>query len=148
MNIRELSVVLGHYNITPEAYDRIQVIPFFKRALEANIVEWNSALTTHERVKIEAAAILEAAMPKLGARMMRETEGLPAVIEAGKLFAKISGIGEEKINGPSAEKFTITINLGGDEKLRFEKDVTPRTKAGETTPLLAHAEGSGDPEAL
>lgn len=126
MDIKELDVVLGYYRLTLEQYAEVCKIPFFKRALENSTLEWNSALSTHERMKIEAAAILEEGLPILGARMKNKDETFAAATEAGKLFAKIAGLGEVSRDAPApGEKFTITINLGDDTKLHYEKDVTP-----------------------
>jgi hypothetical protein len=94
--------------------------------LETAAIEWNSALSTHDRIRIEAAAIMEDAMPGLSARMKSRDEALPAAIEAGKLFAKLAGLGEvNKAAAGSGEKFVIQIDLGADTKLRYEKDVSP-----------------------
>lgn len=125
MDIKDLAVVLEHYKLTREQYDQLaQHNEFFKQALHVSIIEWNSALTTPERIKLESAAILEDALPRLGARMANAAEGLPGVVEAAKLFAKIAGLGEKE-QGTSApgERFTINIDLGGDH--RTIKDVTP-----------------------
>jgi hypothetical protein len=126
MDIKVLPDILKHYKLTEETYIDICKVPFYKRALEVATIEWNSALSTHERLRIEAAASLEDALPGLSARMNNKDETLPAATEVGKLFAKIAGIGEPERGGAAAtEKFTITINLGADKKLEFTKDVTP-----------------------
>jgi hypothetical protein len=126
MDIKDLAVVLEHYKLTQEQYDHLKENhEFFKQALHVSVIEWNSALTTAERIKLESAAILEDALPRLGARMANAAEGLPGVVEAAKLFAKIAGLGEkEQTNSAPGEKFTIRIDLGGDN--RTIKDVTPQ----------------------
>lgn len=130
MDIKELDIVLGFYHLTLEQYAEVCKIPFFKRALENSTQEWNSALSTHERMKIEAAAILEEGLPILGARMKNKDETFAAATEAGKLFAKIAGLGEVNRNEAApGEKFTINISLGGDAKLQYVKDVTPAEPA-------------------
>lgn len=125
MDVKDLPVILGHYNLTVADFERLKENEFFKRALEAVTIEWNSALSTHDRIKIEAAAILEDNMPALSARMVKNEEPLNAAVEAGKLFAKIAGIGDGAKEAHPGEKFTININLGADTKLHFEKDITP-----------------------
>lgn len=127
MDIKELPEILKFYKLTDASYADICKIPFYARALEVAIIEWNSALSTHDRIKIEAAATLEDALHGLGARMKNKDEAFPAAIEAGKLFAKIAGLGEPgRTEGAPGEKFTININLGNDvPQLHFEKDVTP-----------------------
>lgn len=126
MDIKELPDILKFYKLTTATYDAICKNPFYKRALEVSTIEWNSALSTHERIRLEAAATLENALPGLSARMNNKDEAFPAAIEAGKLFAKIAGL-DANVRADSApgEKFTININLGADTKLHYEKDVTP-----------------------
>lgn len=52
--------------------------------------------------------------------MANQAEGLPGVVEAAKLFAKIAGLGEkEQGDRTPGEKFSININLGGDDKLAY-----------------------------
>src|SRR5674476_1134848 len=114
-DIRELPDVLTDYKLTQEQYNYLQSNPFFKRVLETALIEWNSSLSVHDRIKIEAAAYLEQGMPKLGARMMKDSEELKDAVETGKLFAKIAGIGEDGSKAAPGEKFSIHIDLGGDK---------------------------------
>lgn len=126
MDIQDLDVVLKDYNLTPAQFESLQKNIFFKRVLDTAIIEWNSALSTNQRIKIEAAAILEDSLHRIGARMIKEDENLPAVVEAAKVFAKLAEIGESNRAGAAGEKFTININLGADQQIRIEKDVTPK----------------------
>ena len=144
MDIKEVPIILGNYRLTQEQYDWLKENnEFFKQALHVSTIEWNSALTTPERIKLESAAILEEALPRLGARMVNQAEGLPGVVEAAKLFAKIAGVGErEQGDRAPGEKFTISINLGGDDKLVYKsKDVTPEATGPST--ISINTEGSG-----
>jgi hypothetical protein len=125
MNIKPLDTVLEIFKITPAQYEKIKVHPFFARALDQFTIEWNSAKSVHDRIRIESAIILEDAMPNLAGRMAKSDETLGAVIEAGKLLHKMSGMETERASGNPGDKFTITINLGEDTKLKFSKDITP-----------------------
>lgn len=135
MDIRELSAILGDYRITETQYDTLKENSFFKKALEASVIEWNSALSTHQRIKLQAAASLEQALPILGARMMKSDEDLNKAVETGKLLTKIAGIGEDRKDGVPGEKFTITINLGADQQLTIEKDKAPKVIDHEPTEI-------------
>ncbi len=123
MDIKTQALILKDYGLDQHQYDYLLANnEFFKAALHANTIEWNSALTTPDRLRIESAAILEDALPQLGARMVNKAEGMPGVVEAAKLFAKIAGVGEKEQGAKApGEKFSITINLGEDKKLVFEK---------------------------
>lgn len=129
MDIREHYVIIKEYGINQNQYEFLLATPFYARALDTAILEWNSALSTSERIKIEAAAILEDALPHIGARMQRLSEAMPGVVEAGKLFAKIAGLDMPAKEGSTpGERFRITINLGGDVVRHTSaepKDITP-----------------------
>lgn len=125
MDIRNISEVLKEYGLTAKQYKDLATQPYYKKALEIALQEWNSALTTVQRIKVKAAALLEQNLLNLGVRMGQETENLPAVVETGKLLTKLAGIGEQGQQQNSGEKFSITISMGGDATLKFEKDVTP-----------------------
>lgn len=119
MDIKERHVILRDHNLTQVQYDFLEAHnEFFKNALSAASIEWHAPLSTAERIKVEAAAILEDSLPGLGARMQNKSEGLPGVIEAAKLFAKVAGVGErEGSSAGTGERFTINIDLGGDAKV-------------------------------
>lgn len=137
MNIREPAETLAIYKISEAEWAVIQSNDFFKRAFDQYVIEWNSAKSTNDRLKIEAAVGLEAAMPSLSARMQSNNEDLGKAVEVAKLFSKISGVdAEPKGGGNPADKFSITINLGEDVKLKFEKDVEPtEPKVIEAVPI-------------
>lgn len=130
MNIREVHQILPDYHLTHPQFEFLKEYnQFFKQALKTMTLEWNSALTTPERIKIEAAAIMEESLLVLAGRMQNKAEGLPGVVEAGKLIAKIAGLGErEERAGPIGERFAITINLGGGAA------ITHQTKTIEGAP--------------
>ena len=118
MNIRERSTILRDFNLTDEHYAFLETYhEFYKHALKAACIEWHAPLNTQERIKVEAAAILEDSLVGLGARMQNRAEGLPGVVEVAKLFAKVAGVGElDGSNAAPGERFTINIDLGGDTK--------------------------------
>jgi len=119
MDVKERHVILKEFNLTQVQYDYLEANnDFYRSALQAASIEWHAPLSTAERIKVEAAAILEDSLPGLGARMQNKGEGLPGVIEAAKLFAKVAGVGERE-HGAAAggERFVINIDLGGDQKI-------------------------------
>lgn len=128
MDIKERHVILREYGLTQTHYDFLDTHnEFFRAALAAACAEWHSPMSTPERLRVEAAAILEDSLPGLGARMQTKAEGLPGVIEAAKLFAKIAGVGERAVSDQIAgERFTINIDLGGDQKISVS--TAPGTK--------------------
>lgn len=122
MDIQPIETILKQYSIDPQRWEELQRNGKFIRLLESQVEEWNSALNTHERVRAKSAAMLEEWLPELNNRLHDRDIGLPAKVEAGKMLTKMAGIGEREMNaGAGGERFTITINLGEDHKLSFEK---------------------------
>lgn len=149
MDIRATLEILKDYNLNKVQYDFLREHnEFFKAALTASTIEWNSAMSTQERIKAQAAAALEDKLPDLAIRMGNKSEGLPGVVEAAKLFAKIAGVGERDVGAvASGERFTITINLGADERIIVgaSQEVSKAgVLANGAGSLSAHTEGQGN----
>ncbi|MCK1742189.1 hypothetical protein IVA80_15295 [Bradyrhizobium sp. 139] len=133
MDIHPLESILKQYSIASDEWVALQRNGRFVALLSSAVEEWNSALNTHERVKLKAAAMMEEWLPELNNRLHDRDEALPAKIEGGKMLAKIAGMGERaQIEGSSGERFTVTINLGsGGQQLEFSKEVQPKVIEGE-----------------
>ena len=133
MDIKERHVILKSHGLTDVQYDFLEENnSFYKQALHAACIEWHAPLSTQDRIKVEAAAILEDSLIGLGARMQNKSEGLPGVIEAAKLFAKVAGVGEREAGvGNIGERFTINIDLGGDQKISVSSSPAPSQVASD-----------------
>lgn len=141
MDIKERHVALKDFNLTDAQYDFLESHnDFYKQALKAACIEWHSPLSTQERIKLEAAAILEDGLPGLGARMQNKSEQLSGVVEVAKLFAKVAGVGEREAGmATPGERFTINIDLGGDQKIAVSTGPAPQALA---QPALSSAQSS------
>jgi len=128
MDIQPLEIILKQYAISDETWSGLQRSTKFRALLESETEAWNTALNTHERVKLKSASMLEEWLPELNGRIHDVTEALPAKIEAGKMLAKIAGLGERNdVVGTSGERFVINISMGPQAPpLEFSKDVTPQ----------------------
>lgn len=125
MAIRTYEAIFTDFNIDEQDYYQIEKIEFYQKAKERFAIEWNSSLSTVERVKHINAFFYEQLMPKLVARARSGTEPLAAATDIAKLLAKAAGIGEVKQSDqPASEKFLITINLGADTEI-YEKTLNP-----------------------
>lgn len=135
MGMHDLPHILADHEISEERYAEIVKNPFFARTLEAEIMDWHAARNTPERVKVEAAAIIERVLPTVAARMEDPQEALTAVTDAAKMVARLAGIGEKEAatGGGSSEKFIINIDMGGNKKLNYVKDITPMEPAIEVS---------------
>jgi hypothetical protein len=127
MDIKERHVILQDNKLTEAQYDFIESHnTFYKAALHAACIEWHAPLSTQERIKVEAAAILEDSLIGLGVRMQSKSEGLPGVVEVAKLFAKVAGVGEREGNQTApGERFVINIDLGGGQKITASASPAP-----------------------
>lgn len=126
MDIQPLQAILKSHQISPETWSYIKDTPRFLWFLKDQMATWEGALNTHERVKLKAAAMLEEWLPELNNRIHDGHETLPAKIEAGKLLTKMAGIGERAAaaeGGGGGERFSVTINLGADTQLKFDKEL-------------------------
>lgn len=124
MDIQPIETILKQYSISSETWDSLQRNSKFQQLLSSQVEEWNGAMNTHERVRAKSAAMLEEWLPELNNRMHDSGEALPAKIEAGKMLSRMAGIGVSAAEaGGGGTRFTVTINLGEDHKLSFEKQL-------------------------
>jgi hypothetical protein len=115
MAVRTQEAIFKDFAIDEMDYYDILKLDFYKRAFDQFTLEWNSALSATERVKLVSAAYLEQVLPVITAKALERTENLGAATEVAKFLAKNAGIGNDKGDGrPGAERFVITINLGAD----------------------------------
>jgi hypothetical protein len=124
VDLREKAAILQDYNLSEASYELLTQNPTYARLLAAITKEWNSVLSTPDRIKFKSALAFEDGLETLATRMANPNEPLSGAVETGKLLARVGGIGEETINGQKGEKFTINISLGG-QRLSFENAVAP-----------------------
>ncbi len=126
-----LQEILDRYKLSQEDWDRIKEHPRFRQLLNDEIVAWQSAINTHDRVKLKSAALIEMWLEEANARMWDKTEALPAKTEVAKLVARLAGMGGNPTmtNEGGGDRLSITINLGEDKKLKFENNI-PKTIEG------------------
>jgi len=121
-----VETILKTYQVTPEAWTSIKGNPRFQQLLKAEIEAWNGALNTHERTSLKAAAMIEDYLPEGNSRLHSPQETLNSKVELLKLLARIAGMGVTGADITTVgERFSVTINLGADNKLKFEKDISP-----------------------
>lgn len=147
MNIRPVPVVLADFGLDENGFYEISKNDFYKRAEQQFALEWNSALTVNERIKLISAAYLEQALPRLAQRMTGD-EPLAAASEVAKLFSRNAGLGEVKADAKSSERFQITINLGAAHKEVYDKAIAIEAAADVPPALtLSHEDGRNRPDA-
>jgi hypothetical protein len=128
MNIRNAADVFRDFGIDEETYYLITKNEFFKKVKEQFTIEWNSANSTEERLRLGSLAYLEQLTPILTRRAMKSDESLQAANDVQKSLMKMAGVGEDR-ELKTADRFVININLGGDVET-FDKPIAiePPTK--------------------
>lgn len=128
MDILPIEMILKQYDISDETWAKLQLNTKFMVLLGGEVEAWSSASNTYERVKLKSASMLEEWLPCLMTRMSDDDEALPAVIEAGKMLARIAGLGNsDQPAGVTGERFVINISMGPKaDPLEFAKEVTSR----------------------
>jgi hypothetical protein len=128
MDIHPLETILRNHDIGADAWFALQNNHRFRALVISETEAWNTALNTHERVKVKAACMVEEWLPELHARLHDGEEALPAKVEAGKLLTRIAGMGlPGEVNGVAGERFTVTINMGPQiDPIQFTKEVTSK----------------------
>ncbi len=124
MAIRNYKIIFDDFGITEEEYYEIAKNDFYKRAKEQFALEWNSALSAAERVKLISASYAEEILPVVTRRAMNRDEPLPGVLGTFKQLCQNAGIGDPKNPvSNAAERFVITINMGADVE-HYDKSIT------------------------
>ncbi len=142
MDMYELPQILEFANVTSEEFSRIESMPRFKQMLENEVATWGSSLNVNERVKVKAQYLVEDWL-KTAARDVHDTrEPLSSRVQVTRLVTQLAGMGTNGmgVEGGSGERFSVTINLGSDQKLKFEKELPPRTIEGEVVGEATHRE--------
>lgn len=125
MDIRPLDVILETYELDFDQYETLTKTPAFQGYLRNAIEEWQSATNTPERVRLKSLSFVEEALPEFYARAHDRGEPLSAKVELLKTVARFGGVGGQVESAGTGERMVVTINLGADQTLKIEKDITP-----------------------
>jgi hypothetical protein len=135
MNIRNYKETFALFGIDEKDYQLIEKNEFFRKVREQFTLEWNASTSTDERIRLQHLAYLEKLSPVLARRAMQPDANLSASTDVAKIFMKGSGMGEPKSEKASAERFIITINMGGetetyDKSIEINPNDTASTEIG------------------
>lgn len=131
MDMRSVEEILELHEVSQEEWVVISIMPRFQSYLRQCIEEWNSAVNTAERVKLKSLAFVEEALPEFYARAHDPQESLNAKVEVLKTVARFAGVGGSVDSAVSGERLSVTINLGADQQLKIEKNITPTIIEGD-----------------
>lgn len=132
MDLKSVDEILETHGVSEVEWQAISTLPIFQNYLRQCVEEWNSAVNTAERVKLKSMAFVEEALPEFYARAHDPNENLNAKVEVLKAVARFAGVGGSVDGTVNGERLSVTINLGADQQLKIEKDITPNIIEGDT----------------
>jgi hypothetical protein len=136
MDLQDVETILGNHQIRPKDAKKYLNHPRFQAMLAEACTHWNSGLNVQERIKLKMQTLVEEAIPEMFKRLHDPRFSDSAKVELLKTLMKGGNVGvDPKEAGALGEKVQITINMGADSKLEFQKepvmiDVTPEVKHG------------------
>lgn len=132
MEQHELDMILERNGVTPKQFQAIMKLDRFQKLLSDEITNWNSATNTTERVKIKAAAMIEEWLPEAFGQLHNEQAPLLHRTDLAKLVARLGGMEKSNLDmSAGGERFSVTINLGADQQLNFQKELPQKVIEGE-----------------
>lgn len=130
-DILPLDKILANHGLDTDEWNIIRSSPHFQQLLTSEIEAWNSAGNTHERVKLKSAAMIEEVLPEVYARVHDKAENLNHKAELLKWLKDLSGMGVRNASvAGTGERLSITINLGADQKLQINRELSPPSIEG------------------
>lgn len=129
-DIHPLETILDRHGIDLELWEKLSKLPRFLALLQSHTEEWNAASNTPERVKVKSLSFIEELLPEMYERAHDPREPLSSKVELLKTVGRFGGVGASEGGGAVGEKLSVTINLGADNQLTFEKDITPQVIEG------------------
>jgi hypothetical protein len=125
LDFHPIENILSTYKITEREWNGLQRNPRFATLLREAVEQWNSALSTKERVELKALGLIEANLETAQEMLVDKSEPASARVEMMKTIARIAKVGEKENMGDSAgQRVNITINMG-DRKLNLDDVTSP-----------------------
>jgi hypothetical protein len=134
INLYDTESVLKANNIDPKEWGAISKDRRFVKLLKSEMEAWNAANNTPERVRLKSAMLVEEWLLEANKLAHDGSQTLTARIELMKLLKSLGGLGVDRAEGSIGERFSITINLGADQKLQFDKQLPHKVIEHEATP--------------
>lgn len=122
--------ILLQNNVTVAEFQKICKRPRFAIILQEELNAWNTAANTPERVRIKAAAMIEEWLPEAFMQLHGDAT-LQHKTQLATLVSRLGGMDKSEMGVASnGERFSVTINLGADNKLAFDKALPTKVIEG------------------
>jgi len=130
-DIHPIETILERFEISPILWAEISEMPHFNALLKSEREAWHSASNTQDRLQLKSFSLIEEALPEFYERVHDPREPLIAKVRALEVIGKFAGIGARNDGGGGGDGVRVTINLGSDKQITFEKDITPQVIEGD-----------------
>jgi hypothetical protein len=132
MDLNQLEDILKTYKIPQGEWERIAEDPAFTKTLQEAAEAWDAAENANARVQLKAAYAVETLVHKMYEHL--ESGSLtPAYVTLFQSLIRLAGMGFSgaEVKEAPGSKFVVNINLGADQQIKIEKEVTPKVIDGE-----------------
>lgn len=123
MQVEDFATICRSFGMSEAKGQALQEHPAYKTYYDSALAEWTAAHNTGARAELKAARAVEEAIPAVFAHIHDPEASDTSKIEAFKALGKLGRVGERVAGGGGGggDMVKITINLGADQKLTFEK---------------------------
>lgn len=139
-DLNDIETILKAHQLTSKQWDAIKDDARFQTLLKSEMEAWSAASNTPERVKLKSAMLVEEWLPEANKLAHDSSQTLTAKVELMKLLKSLAGLGIDRADITASERVSITINLGSDHKLKFEKQLPPKVIDLVPTPPLEQSD--------
>lgn len=121
MDIQSIDVILANHGMSAQRFAEVRKLPRFVQYMEHEVLAWNTSLNASQRVKVKSITLIEEWLAHLNQEMHAPTSTLAAKVEAGKLVARLGGLGLNvaATATEAGEQFSVTINMGDDKQVKI-----------------------------
>ena len=113
MDILPIETIIANYGMSAHRFAVVRELPRFQQYVEHEILVWGTSLNASQRVKVKSISLIEEWLVHLNSEMHAATSTLASKVEAGKLVARLAGLGLNVAEAAGqSEQFSVTINMG------------------------------------
>lgn len=125
MDILPIETIIANYGMTAHRFAVVRELPRFQQYVEHEILVWGTSLNASQRVKVKSISLIEEWLVHLNSEMHAATSTLASKVEAGKLVARLAGLGLNVAEAAGqSEQFSVTINMGDDRQVKIGRVIT------------------------